>query len=487
MDVEEWLTTANTYWQQGQINEAMQCYLRVVELQPRHTQALLFLGILQYKAGQYDLANSYFLQVMEFKPNCAEAYFYMGLSLQKKQELAGALECFSYAIRFKPDFAEAYCNAGVVMQKLGQLAKAEKYFQQASTLQPDNEEICYNLGSVFHQREKYGEAESLFRRAVQLRPEYAEAQFALAVSLLTRKIYKEGFDRFEWRKRLHGVESYFSLLSRWSEWQGESFEGKTVLVYSEQGYGDTIQFVRYLPLVKKRGGRVVLMVQPELIRLFRDIDGIDELRAFSPACLEAVNCDLAISIMSIPQLFFRESEGIFNSQTYYLHPQEELLGVWKKRIGTKTERKRIGLVWAGSPTNMADRRRSVPLKELQPLLDLQEFDWYSLQVGQGKLQLGELKDCSLFDLTDDIQDFADTAALIVHMDLVICVDTVVAHLAAALGIPVWLLLGQSPDWRWGVLDADSPWYPGVQIFRQGSRGSWKELVARVKENLLRVV
>jgi hypothetical protein len=440
--------------------------------------------MLKQAAGNADAALTDFLQVLEGDPNCAEAYHGMGLAMQLKGEWQGALECFQYAIRFKTDFAEAYCNMGIILQKQGQLLQAEDYLRKAFAINPRKAEICFNLGSIIYQTEKYDEAESFFKKAVEINPQYAEAEFALAISLLRRGDFKNGFRGFEWRKKLPAVQGNFSQILQCPTWQGEEFRDKTLLIYPEQGYGDMLQFVRYLPRVKELGGRVVLAAPPELMRLLENLAGVDQVIPFSWEEIPDFSCDLIVSVMSLPYLIDCMEQDIFCSQDAYIYPDEKLVSLWRNRLSDSGEKKRIGLVWAGSPTNTADLRRSISLKEFHPIFSLEEFDWYSLQLGTAKKQLQADFECKIIDKTDEIQDFADTASFISHMDLVISVDTAVAHLAAAMGKNVWLLLGQAPDWRWGTSTQDTLWYPTMRIFRQMPLGEWGGVITQVRNSLL---
>jgi len=261
-------------------------------------------------------------------------------------------------------------------------------------------------------------------------------------------------------------------------WKGEPLDEARILLYAEQGLGDTLQFVRYVPLVAARNGQVLLEVQPALRRLLSKVDGAFEVISRGADLPEFTwQCPL----LSLPLAFATEVSTI-PAQVPYITPDPAEVEAWRPRL--QGEKRRIGVAWGGNPEHHRDRLRSIPLAQLAPLLDLPGTTFYSLQVGAGAEQTKQLPPgARLIDLTASLKDFADTAALVAHLDLVISVDSSVAHLAGAMAKPVWVLLNKGPDWRWLLDREDSPWYPTARLFRQATAGDWRDVVGRVEAEL----
>jgi hypothetical protein len=318
-----------------------------------------------------------------------------------------------------------------------------------------------------------GEAIGCFRTAVGLRPDFANAHHNLAVALLARGEMAEGWREYEWRWQTAGMVASRRDFAQ-PQWHGEAAEGRTLLIHAEQGLGDTLQFCRYGALAAARGLRVVMEVQRPLVRLLRGVAGVDwvvargeDLPAFDFCCaMQSMPLAVGTTVATIP------------SAPSYLCADLVEAAIWGERLAAAGRLgPRVGLAWAGDPAMVRDGRRSLAAERLAPLLALQGLQFFSLQKG------GSPADVGLTDFMDEMEDFADTAALVANLDLVISVDTAVAHLAAALGKPVWLLDRFDPDWRWLLGRRDSPWYPSMRLYRQPKPGDWGSVLAEVAADL----
>jgi hypothetical protein len=328
---------------------------------------------------------------------------------------------------------------------------------------------------------KVAEAEDACRRALLLAPDFAAAHWNLALNLLLQGRYTEGWQEYEWRWR----KPDFTSPCRHTDvplWDGSPLQGRTIVLHAEQGFGDAIQFVRYAPLVARRGGAVVVECHPQLVQLMKTVEGVQAVVPFG-APLPPFSCQAPL--LSLPRIFGTTLHTI-PSRCPYLFASSEYRDKWTALIYAQSASLRIGLVWAGK--SYPDPLRSCRLADLAPLAVTDKVIFYSLQLGAGlEHSVSPPTGMRLIDLTAQIHDFADTAALIEQLDLVISIDTAVAHLAGALGKPIFTLLPFAPDWRWMLERSDSLWYPTMRVFRQGHQGDWGPVVTRVHsafDNLL---
>ncbi len=351
----------------------------------------------------------------------------------------------------------------------GEFAKAVGCYQQALQFFPRQSELWCNLSYALLFSRNLKAALRCFRRALVIDPGSCEAHFGLAHSYLSQGLYSVGWQHYE-RRRKKAMPM--------PRWQGEDLCGRRILLHAEQGLGDSLQFARYVPLVAARGGRVVLQVQPRLKRLLAGIDGIDE---FSDDDATAGQIPCHCPLPSLPAVF-RTRPSTIPSQTRYLTANHEAVERWSTHtagLGLK-----VGLAWAGDPRHGRDLHRSVSLSMLEPILRTPGVSFFSLQRGAAAEQITQLPDgIKVREIEDQGADFAETAGAIMALDLVITVDTSIAHLAGALGKPVWVLLAFVPDWRWLLMREDSPWYQTARLFRQHSPGEWNGVMTRVAEQL----
>lgn len=462
--------------EKGALDDALGAHRTAVSLRPDIPEVQNnFANALNAK-GQLDQAIAHYRAAIELNPNYAEAHYNLGNALHKKGELDVTIDSYQRALDLRPNYVEALSNLGNVLDDKGDLERAIAAYQRAIAIRPDYAQAHNNLGTVLQALGRYDEAAAAFRRAIEFDPDPAKAHFHLGILLLLRGDFEQGWPEYEWRWKFVTSPPISVPF-----WHGEALDGRTLLVHAEQGFGDTIQFARYAPMIAARGGRVILECQRELHALLARMPGIGRVIAKGETRPEF---DLHCPLLSLPFAFGTTLSSIPAAQSY-LMADPELVAVWKDRIAGP-ESFKVGLVWAGSQGHRNDRNRSMKLADLAPLGEIDGITFHSLQKGPPAAQInsapGRLRPT---DLDAQLSDFDQTAALIANLDLVISVDTSVAHLAAALGKPVWLLTPFVPDWRWLLNRADSPWYPTLRLFRQTSRARWDGVIATVAEALAR--
>ena len=471
--------------EQGRVEEAVASYRRAIELEPNYTGAHNNLGLALKDQGRPEEAEACFRRAIALNPNYALAYCNLGIVLQEQGRLDEAAACFGRALELNPGFAEAHNNLGTVLGELGRQDEAMACYRAAIDLMPGFPEAHNNLGTALRALQRLDEALGCYRQAIALSPDYADAHNNLAMTLLARGDMAAGWAEYEWRWRTPAVARLRRDFAQ-PQWRGEPAEGRTLLVHAEQGFGDTLQFCRFVPLAAARGWCVVLEVPGPLVRLLRGLPGIAQMVATGEALPPF---DLHCPMLSLPLALGSDSASI-PGEVPYLHADTAQVAAWQARLAAMGEPgRRVGLVWAGSsrshaPTGAAlDARRSIAPERLGPVVGLPGLQFFSLQKDGPAAPAG-------FRLTDcmgEMGDFADTAALVANLDLVIAVDTSVAHLAAALGKPVWLLDRSDPCWRWMLGRRDSPWYPALRIYRQPRPGDWDSVIESVRTDLARCV
>lgn len=386
-----------------------------------------------------------------------------------------------------PEHAAGFFQAGNLLRKLGLLSLALSAFQKACKLDPSQKEYYANAGVLHRELQQPDQALQAFNAALALGEDPA-VRFERAMALLSIGCFQEGWREYEWRTRKAPLDKMYDYLSSGRRWQGQPFPGQTLLVHHEQGLGDHLQFCRYLPYVKALGGQIVYTAWPELIPVLSTLQGLDQVLPHNPQTYASLQTQWSIPLMSLPHIFRTTLDSVPNQTPYLSVPSayrskwQALLAPYPRLAGTR----RIGLVYACKTTNQP--HRICPLSFWQPLFSLPGLQWFSLQKGEAASGIREYKDryANLIDLTGHIDDFADTAALLDELDLLISIDTSVPHLAGALGKPVLLLLPFVSEWRWLLRRSDSPWYPTFRLFRQPLPGYWEPVIAHVRAALLRM-
>ena len=502
---------------QGRHDEAAATYRRALKLQANFPDACNNLGLAYKALGKVTEAEARFRAALTFRPDFAEAHGNLGIVLAAQGRTAEAEESYRAALRLRPNHREALNNLGVLLSDLGRWAEAESLLREAvrinpdapdayrnlgavlnhlkrsgeaepvlrlaARLAPDAPEAHFNLGAALHDLRRLGEADSAYREALRLRPDFADAHNNRAYSLLLAGRYAEGWREYEWRWRTRHMAGGARGFAA-PQWTGEPLEGRTLLLHAEQGLGDTLQFCRYACLISG-AGRIVIEVQPPLKRLMASLPCAIDVVArgeSTPAF------DLHCPLMSLPLALGAATEAI-PAAIPYLSAEPTAADLWRGRLAG-LRGLRVGLVWAGNshlgyPEFAAvDSRRSVTLSAMAPLAEVRGVDFVSLQKGAPSAQAADPPaGMTVIDHTPELGDFADTAALIDALDLVISVDTAVAHLAGAMGKPVWVLNRYDTCWRWLLHRTDSPWYPTLRLFRQAAPGDWDGVMRGVANAL----
>ena len=467
-------------YQGGKLGAAVEHLARAVELTPNAALYHANLGEMQRLAGQPRRAVESARRALALDPAMASALSNLGVALYELKDYAGSAEAHRQAIAAQPDFAEAYSNLGNALHGMRVYDDAIDAYRRALALKPDHADALANLGTTLHHSGAFEEGIATLRYAIALAPHHANAHSGLGILLLMRGDFAEGWDQYEWR--LRSTERFGPRFPE-RPWQGESLAGRHIYVQAEQGLGDTVQFARYMPLLAARAGRVTLRVHQQLVTLLRE--SLPDITILGdrgePA---AYDCDAAL--LSLPRLFKTRLETIPASAPY-LRPSATAAKAWRTRLAGMKGLK-IGIVWAGNPEHANDARRSLDLAILAPIFAVSGTSFASLQAGKRAAELKQAKPrgISFTDLSARLTDFEATAAAISALDLVIAVDTSVAHLAGALGKPVWVLLPWVTDWRWMLGREDNPWYPTMRLFRQ-QRGQDCDLVIARAAGELRAV
>ncbi|RKR43861.1 tetratricopeptide repeat protein [Paraburkholderia sp. BL17N1] len=462
---------------QGDFNEAIEQYRLALASNPTLLDARLNLGTALSKLARFDEALVCYHEVLSLDPTSAEAHFNVGNAHKARGDHGAAIASFERALSLRANYVEAHINLGSLIGKLGDYAGAEAHYRRAVALKPiPTHLVC--LGGSLGAQGRLDEEEGFYRRALALDPDYADAHQNLAWLLLKRGDYRQGWAEFalRWRKSDYDAIAVPGV----AEWRGEPLEGRRLLLVGEQGFGDHFQFLRFASVLAQRGATVDLCVREPLLPLVRRIAGVH--RAFSGKPDDEY--DFWVPMMSVPSCIGMDVADI-PAEVPYLFADKAKIKAWRRRLGaTDKSKRKVGLVWAGSPTFGNDRYRSMQLADLSALSELEDIAWYALQKGPAHGQLADAPPAfRAHDFTADLHGFEDTAALIMNLDLVIAVDTGVAHLAGALGKPVWLMLPANSDWRWLEARSDSPWYPGMRLFRQPMLGDWAPLVEEVTSAL----
>ena len=467
---------ASALWNMGRSDDAVACCRRALDLKPGYAEAHNNLGTILQAQGKFDEAAAFYRRAMELRPDFAEAYNNLAIVLREQARPGDAAACCRRALELKLDFAAAHSNLGLALRELGELDEAIACCRRAVELDPDFAEGYNNLGITWSEQGQLDKAVACYLRALQLRPDYAEAHTNYAHACLHVGDWQRGWLEHEWRRQTKPCSPRRFIQPQWN---GESLAGKTILLHTEQGLGDTIQFVRYAPLVRRYDARVIVECQKPLLRLLAGCPGIDQLIAEGE---EHPAFDIHAPLMSLPAILNTTLENI-PAGVPYIFAAPELVAQWRERLG-RIGGFKIGISWQGNPRFRGDRFRSIPLRYFAALARLPGVSLISLQKGVGREQLAEVRsDFPVVDLGDQLDEeagpFMDRAAVINNLDLVVTSDTAIAHLAGALGVPVWVALKFAADWRWLLDRSDSPWYPTMRLFRQQTRGDWSNVFTRI--------
>jgi tetratricopeptide (TPR) repeat protein len=509
--------------QTGRAGEAHELFGRIARIAPS-ANAFAELGHAYLVTGRYDEALCTLRKALTFDARHVTALFNSGVVLLATQKFEDAIVCFDRALALDPRYPGALQNRGYALMALGRLEQAQASFERSLDLWPDDLSSLIGHGHVVARRSGNAEALASFERAAAAHPDSADAHYhrgaalqalrrpheaiaaydrviALAqpgpdgtpmaspnlaaahynggLCLLQSGDLQRGFSEYEWRWRADPIFAREERTFPQPQWQsGEPLAGKTILLHAEQGLGDTLQFCRYAPVIAELGARVILEVQKSLQLLLAGLPGVAHVLAAGDALPPF---DLHCPLLSTPAACRTDLHSV-PATIPYLRADPARLAVWRQKLGTTSQR-RIALVWSGSAVYRNDGMRTVSLAQMLPLVD-SRAEWISLQKEVRDADAPTLAACpDILHMGVELNDFADTAAALAFVDLVIAVDTSVAHLAGAMGVPVWILLPFNPDWRWMLEREDSPWYPSARLFRQATPGDWAGAIAEIRAAL----
>jgi tetratricopeptide (TPR) repeat protein len=431
-----------------------------------------------HQRGEVDAAQPIYLEVLAQDPENPVAEHFLGMVHYHRRRLAEALPLLQRSVAKWPEEPEFHNNYGLALAAADRVDEAVAEHRAALAIKPDHALAWSNLGLALQARNEVGPAIDAFRRALALNPRFAHARWNLALALLLDRQFEEGWREYDARLELAELGG---KLHRYAgpRWNGAPVSGKTILLYPEQGLGDALQFARYATLLAASGARCIVHSPDALVPLLATVPGVAEVVRIGA---ELPRYDAHSPLLSLPRHLGTSAETI-PASVPYLSIAEEARAIVASRLGSKNAKRRIGLCWAGNPEHGNDRNRSIALALFAPLFERQDIDWYSLQQGERAMEIASVPAASnLAPLRSD-STLLDTAALIAELDLVVSVDTSIAHLGGALGRPLWVLLPFAPDWRWQLGREDSPWYPSARLFRQPRPGDWGAVLARVAEAL----
>ena len=454
-------------------------------MRPDYAEAHVNLGAALTDLARLPEAESAYRKAIALCADYAEAHYNLGITLFKLERMEEAAAAYREAVRLRPDIAPAYNNLGCVLRLLDCLPEAVEAFEQALSTDPDLAEAHYNLGAALAQLTRLPEAESAYRRALSLRADYGDARFGLATLLLSMGRFEEGWPLYECRYQQTGfVHRQTAQRLSCPQWQGDALSGRSLLVWQEDGLGDMLQFSRYFALLKAQGAaHIAFACAPALHRLMTRVDGVDSVLHHDTAAARASDYDCWTSLLSAP-LHLRTTVDTI-PRPVRLAAEESLVEKWRPVLDALPPGRKIGLVWKGNAKHHNDANRSIPsLVTLAPLWSVAGLSFVSLQKGQGEDEARHPPpDQPLLHVGSMVTDLADSAAIVAQLDLVICVDTSIAHLAASLGKPCWVMLPEKDvDWRWMYERSDSPWYPHtLRLFRRERGEEWTAVVERVRQ------
>ncbi|MBF0214539.1 MAG: glycosyltransferase family protein [Magnetococcales bacterium] len=465
----------------GCFAEAERLYRAHLGQNPADGEAVRLFGLLARDLGDLPMAERLLRLAHALTPQNAEPLDILGAILLEQNRPDEASDCFEQVLRREPQRAITWYHLGNARKRAGARHEAIRHYRHALSLAPDHPETHYNLANTLRETGQSRPALDHYRATLRLCPDHAAAHYNRSVVLMLTGAWHEGWREYEWRWRVPGFTTP-AHASTAPLWDGAPLAGKTILLHAEQGLGDTVQFIRYLPRVAALGGAILLEVPSTLLRLVRSLDGMPlACRILTPGePLPAHDCHAPL--MSLPRLLNATPDRP-KIPVPYLHADPSAVQRLRRRLDFEGGRT-VGLCWAGNPDNPNDSLRSLPVALLAPLLEIPGIRFCALQHGNRMMDPTLPEWRSVVDLLSGSPDFAATAEAVAALDLILSVDTAIAHVAGALGKPVWLLLPFPAEWRWGESGHQTPWYPTMRLFRQSQSAGWQPLIARVSTALI---
>jgi Flp pilus assembly protein TadD len=470
----------------GKLEDAVTSFRHAVAASPNASEAHYNLANTLRELKRFDEAVASYRNALAARPDYVKALINLGNVLRELKQFDEALSVLRRAIELQPDHANALQNLGTALRDTGQFVEAVGHLRRAATLEPESAETQNNLGTSLQAMGDFDGAIVCYRRALELDPELPDAHFSMATWQLRAGNLERGFAEYEWRWKCSGWSDRGFKQPRWD---GSPLNGRTILLYAEQGLGDTLHFVRYAREAHRRGGHVIVECQAPLVKLLSRADGVDRVIALGGQTLPEF--DVHAPLLSMPTILGETLDSLTrdaSTATPYLNPDAALVERWRDGI-TEYHGLKVGICWQGNPQYLFDAQRSFPLSALAPLARVDGVRLISLQKNPGAEQIAGT-DLEVIELDPPLDEasapFMDTAAVMTHLDLVVTTDTAIAHLAGGLGVPVWTAVSAHPDWRWMFDHEDTPWYPTMRLFRQTHLNDWGPVMQRMAEELSRL-
>ena len=466
---------ASCYFGIGDIQHSIELLERALK-KNESFEVLHDLGVTLSMAGKHEDGIERLEQAVAIK-QAPEAYYNIGRICDELRLFDRGVDAYLMAIKLNPDFVEAWVNYGLVMYEQERYDDALLAYSQALKIDPNFLDALLNRGNALYKLQKFSESIDAYDAAIAIDENFADAHFNKSMPMLLLGDFESGFKEYEWRLKCASLKEASRAIDR-PAWCGEALKDKTILLYSEQGYGDTIQFCRYVKLVSELGAKVILEVQEPLVSLLSSIEGVSQVFAKGEILPDY---DYQSSLLSLPKIL-KTTVANIPSPGKYIQLNSGLADQWQQRLGASV-RPRIGLAWRGNKKHLNDGSRNIHVNELLRALP-QNFDYYSLQkeiADEDEIAFRDYPHLLRFEA--DLQNFSDTAALINCLDLVITVDTSIAHLSCAMGKITYILLSNPPDWRWLLDRCDSPWYPSAKLYRQKDPNNWESALREIQSDI----
>ena len=463
----------------GKLDKAKEIYEKIIKFDQDNLIANANLGALLNAKKNYKKALYFLEKALSIKPNHVEALNNKGNSLRGLEQHESALEIYDQTLNIQPNFIDALNNKGNCLKNLNLFDKAIKIYNQVLLLKPNFADALYNQGICFHSTGNFDEAINNYNKAIEFEPDFIDAHYNLVILQLIKGNFLDGLKNYEWRKKRNPFKETLKFFDEKKEWDGnKSLNNKEIFIYKEQGLGDYIHYCRYLPIIYAMGAKIILDV-PKSIKTLIDTMDFNYKIIDKP---KPNQYDYFCSIISLPFLLNTDLNNIPKNVPYIFTPENEKKN-WLKKLDTKNKYL-VGIKWRGSTSYKDDNNRSIKLEEIKPLLNL-PFEFHSLDIelhDEDKEIISE--NPNLIFHGNDLLGMEKTAGLIENLDLIISVDTSIAHIASSIGKPVWLLLSYLHDYRWMLNRDDSPWYPNLKIIKQTKHNNWSEVIKIVNKKLL---
>jgi Tfp pilus assembly protein PilF len=477
-----YIKIGNIYQKLYKFEESLFFYNKAKNIQ-NSPMLLNNIGVVLQKLKRYSESAEVYEDALDYIKDNPYLYSNLASVLELLGQSSKALEYFLEADRIMPNNPNFYSAIGGALCKLERFSESINYIEKAIRINPNNSNYYFNLALTYTAMQEHHKSIVFYEKSIELNPSFPQAHFNLSIAYLTIGNYQKGWKEHEWRTYFIEDTNYTYVFKE-SSWKGENLNGQNLYIHSEQGLGDTIQFSRFLKDLKNINGKIIFNTHPELKELITTVKGYDELEATKTFTIEKGTNN--ILLLSLPNVLNISLSSIKNEEPYISVPQE-YVDKWKNKFDNISEFK-VGVVWEPKSNSSTHKIRTVPLSNFFDLLKIPNVMLFSLQKGDTIQKLSQYPKTDRFvNLDIEINNFADTSAIIENMDLIISIDTSVIHLAGAMGKPTWTLLAKNPDWRWMLDRDDTPWYPTMKLFRQKTKGDWDSVFENVKKELFQYI